>query len=86
MGKFGKFGSDLLDGPYYPKSGVGKWTGTPVSKLPKLGTIGAAYTAADIGYKIGSHLDNHYKWSDRASDWAADHTPSSAKWWIHKNL
>ncbi|MDJ0732391.1 MAG: hypothetical protein QNJ33_20665 [Crocosphaera sp.] len=34
--------------------------------------VGAAFGA---GYWLGSELDNHYKWSDRISDWASENFP-----------
>jgi hypothetical protein len=86
MGNLGKFmGSNWLQGPYYPQTGFGKIF-TPVSKLPKMGTMGAAITAFRTGYWAGSKLDKWTGASTRISNNLANRTPSSMKWWIHKHL
>ncbi len=79
-------GSNWLKGPYYPQSGWGKWTSTPISRLPKWGTIGAVITAGRAGWTIGTTLDRQFGLSNRISDHMANRTPSSVKWWIHKHL
>lgn len=85
MGKFGYMGSNWLKGPYYPKSGLGKYL-TPMSRLGKVGTVGAAISSFRVGWKIGRHLDNRFGLSDRISDHWSSRTPRSVKWWIHRNF
>ena len=72
-----------LSGPYYPQ---GTWTTTPVSQLPKTGVHVGAELAYRVGHWAGTILDNQFSFSDRIANAASDRTPSSVKWWIHKNF
>ncbi len=71
------FGPRLI-GPYRPTGLLGPARG--------LGAIGAGITAFRIGWGVGTRLDQRFGWSNSISTAAANRSPRSLKWWIHRHL